>query len=164
MQCKGAEVPALLPLYDRHTARSRSCLACFVPLQAPGKVRTLHGTMATRLPCLLSQCVCVPAGIKEITITLEEPFSVLALEAIANTAVANVRELQAMHGASPAGGVPLHCNNGAATSAACMVALAEGYAAPGGSPALQNGNGAHGSAPWALNGRSNGAMPAPAHH
>lgn len=31
---------------------------------------------------------------------IEEPFSILALEVISNTALTNVRELQAMHGKS----------------------------------------------------------------
>jgi hypothetical protein len=40
------------------------------------------------------------AGIEEIGVAIEEPFSVLALEAICNTALSNVRELQSTHSSS----------------------------------------------------------------
>lgn len=41
--------------------------------------------IADMLPLL-----CCAAGVKEITVTIEEPFSILALEAISNTALTNV--------------------------------------------------------------------------
>lgn len=79
-----------------------------------------------------------PTGIDKIGVSIEEPFSILALEAISGTALANVRELAAMHdsvdSALGAAGAPGSAANGTGpgtnghatpdVSAATMVAMA----------------------------------------
>ncbi|GAB4816433.1 hypothetical protein N2152v2_003479 [Parachlorella kessleri] len=61
-------------------------------------------------------------GVEEIGVAIEEPFTILALEAISGTALTNVRELEAMHGTNALTGD----NDGAAipVSAPDMIALA----------------------------------------
>ena len=71
-------------------------------------------------------------GVDKIGVSIEEPFSILALEVIAGTALANVRELVAMHEDTAAGVAAAANGNGGAAgapaeadvSAAHMVTLA----------------------------------------
>lgn len=75
--------------------------------------------------------------------TIEEPFSVLALEAISNSVLTNTRELQAAHGQGGDGGAD------APLSAAAIVAsaLQESHSLGGSNGAAaagRLGNGAHG--------------------
>lgn len=97
--------------------------------------------MPCRTPEVHRFCTLVAAGIDKIGVSIEEPFSILALEAISGTALANVRELAAMHdsvdsalGGSAAAAAAGSTANGAGpganghaaadVSAATMVALA----------------------------------------
>ncbi|GAB4817593.1 hypothetical protein N2152v2_004639 [Parachlorella kessleri] len=125
-----------VPLYyARHTSRFMIIWLTLLPF-------TLWPTCGWSTVPLVTIISFLLLGIKEITITIEEPFSILALEAISNTALADVRELEAMHNVVPQRGdeaVP-------AFSATDMVAMALLGSSANGS----NGAGAH-----ALNG--NGA-------
>lgn len=82
----------------------------------------LHGN---RLPD--AKLLCLLAGIEEIGVSIEEPFSILALEFMCDTLQRNVAELQAM--TSGAGGQGSNGNGRPAVSAAQLVSIAKAQAA-----------------------------------
>ncbi|GAB4823046.1 hypothetical protein N2152v2_010092 [Parachlorella kessleri] len=85
-------------------------------------------------------------GIKEITVSIEEPFSILPLETISGTVVTNVRELQAMHSTAQHGMAQHSAASGGTRevlSAAALVALAEREEAKQGSRRLKKDDPSH---------------------
>ncbi|GAB4816315.1 hypothetical protein N2152v2_003361 [Parachlorella kessleri] len=80
-----------IPLsYTRHTSRFMMIWLTLLPFELWGSC----GWAAIPLSSLIAFLL---LGIEEIGVSIEEPFSILALEAICETALSNVRELQANH-------------------------------------------------------------------
>lgn len=80
-----------IPLfYTRHTSRFMMIWLTLLPF-------TLWDSCGwTSIP-LCGTIAFLLLGIEEIGVSIEEPFSILALEAISNTALTNVKELRATH-------------------------------------------------------------------
>ncbi|GAB4818998.1 hypothetical protein N2152v2_006044 [Parachlorella kessleri] len=80
-----------IPLfYTRHTSRFLMIWLTLLPF-------TLYDTCGWTTIPLAGTIAFLLLGVEEIGVAIEEPFTVLALEAISNTAYVNVKELQAMH-------------------------------------------------------------------
>lgn len=121
-----------IPLfYTRHTSRFLMIWLTCLPF-------ALFSTCGLGTIPLVFLIAFLLLGIDKIGVSIEEPFSILALEAISGTALANVRELAAMHdsvdSALGAAGAPGSAANGTGpgtnghatpdVSAATMVAMA----------------------------------------
>ncbi|PSC75582.1 UPF0187 chloroplastic [Micractinium conductrix] len=115
-----------IPLfYTRHTSRFLMIWLTFLP----ATLWPACGLLTLPLVFLISFLL---LGVDKIGVSIEEPFSILALEVIAGTALANVRELVAMHEDTAAGVAAAANGNGGAAgapaeadvSAAHMVTLA----------------------------------------
>ncbi|GAB4817996.1 hypothetical protein N2152v2_005042 [Parachlorella kessleri] len=114
-----------IPLsYATHTSRFMIMWLTLLPF-------TLYSTLGWGTIPVCGIVAFLLLGIKEITVSIEEPFSILALETITNTIFTNVMELQSVHdtqldsgngngnGNSNGNGKP------AAVPASALVALAE---------------------------------------
>ncbi|KIY95166.1 hypothetical protein MNEG_12797 [Monoraphidium neglectum] len=80
-----------IPLsYTRHTSRFLVIWLALLPF-------TLFGSLGLATPPLCLMIAFLLLGIEEIGVSIEEPFSILALEAVCDSATNNVRELQAQY-------------------------------------------------------------------
>ncbi|KIY95575.1 hypothetical protein MNEG_12386 [Monoraphidium neglectum] len=81
--------------YTRHTSRFLIIWLTMLPF-------TLYGSCGFATVPLCCVIAFLLLGIEEIGVSIEEPFSILALQAICDSALNNVRELQAQHDISKA--------------------------------------------------------------
>ncbi|KAI8476730.1 MAG: Bestrophin, RFP-TM, chloride channel-domain-containing protein [Monoraphidium minutum] len=76
--------------YTRHTSRFLIIWLTLLPFTLYGSC----GAATVPLCCIIAFLL---LGIEEIGVSIEEPFSILALQAICDSALGNTRELQAQH-------------------------------------------------------------------
>lgn len=114
-----------IPLsYTRHTSRFLLIWLTMLPCALWGACGWGTIPLAVTVAFLL-------LGIEELGVSIEEPFSILPLEAISGTILSNVRELQAMHDTSNATPVPQPGDSSVPVAARDVVSAILGVAGGG---------------------------------